>query len=148
MRCKVYYEAYFACSVVGGLRFPVQLKSEVFSNKPLFPASQSPYVGGLWSSPCQAAQLDEQHAYSHINHHQRYKNTEICLNAILFHYSCNSRFYHAQCCIQSETHEKILCVCAGPEECYFWSWVGPDHRFEGEGRENLEEMGVEDSSYI
>lgn len=26
--------------------------------------------------------------------------------------------------------------------------VGPDHRFEGEGRETLEEMGVENSSYI
>lgn len=29
----------------------------------------------------------------------------------------------------------------------FWCWVG-DHKFEGEGRESLEEMGVERSSYV
>lgn len=33
-------------------------------------------------------------------------------------------------------------------ECHFWCWAGPDHRYEGEGRESFEEMGVENSSYI
>ena len=42
----------------------------------------------------------------------------------------------------------MLCVETDPEECYFWCWVGPDQRFEGEGRESLEEMGVKNSSYI